>query len=44
MNAEPKKAAEQPRPSLRKALKGIKNRRAFCPDNGACVIYRGGYI
>ena len=26
MNAEPKKAAEQPRPSLRKALKGAPQR------------------
>ena len=25
-------------------FEGIKNRLAFCPDNGACVIYRGNYI
>ncbi len=25
-------------------FEGIKNRLAFCPDNGACVIYRGRYI
>lgn len=25
-------------------FESIKNRLAFCPDNGACVIYRGSYI
>ena len=37
-------ASGRPAPKLEEMFEGIKNRLAFCPDNGACVIYRGGYI
>ncbi len=37
-------ASGRPAPKLEEMFEGIKNRLAFCPDNGACVIYRGNYI
>ena len=37
-------ASGRPAPKLEEMFEGIKNRLAFCPDNGACVIYRGSYI
>ena len=37
-------ASGRPAPKLEEMFESIKNRLAFCPDNGACVIYRGEYI
>ncbi len=37
-------ASGRPAPKLEEMFEGVKNRLAFCPDNGACVIYRGSYI
>ena len=37
-------ASGRPAPKLEEMFESIKNRLAFCPDNGACVIYRGSYI
>ncbi|MCI6310729.1 MAG: HAD hydrolase family protein, partial [Collinsella sp.] len=37
-------ASGRPAPKLEEMFEDIKNRLAFCPDNGACVIYRGNYI
>ena len=37
-------ASGRPAPKLEEMFENIKNRLAFCPDNGACVIYRGSYI
>jgi Cof subfamily protein (haloacid dehalogenase superfamily) len=37
-------ASGRPAPKLEEMFEGIKNRLAFCPDNGACVIYHGNYI
>lgn len=37
-------ASGRPAPKLEEMFEDIKSRIAFCPDNGACVIYRGNYI
>ena len=37
-------ASGRPAPRLEEMFESFKNRLAFCPDNGACVIYRGNYI
>ena len=37
-------ASGRPAPKLEEMFESIKNRLAFCPDNGACVIFRGSYI
>ena len=37
-------ASGRPAPKLEEMFENIKGRIAFCPDNGACVIYRGNYI